>query len=191
MSTSAIPHAPIAMAGPLTRGDFLAQLYWFADTFALPEPRGIAGLSRLTRIALIAGVETGVVREIQPFFAFHRTPAGGVASADVWRELLALRAYQVLATEDALEPMPEEETGERKFLLENHVPAPERRDYPMPTRFERDILTNKGTFFAAKREDQTVERRVEILKSIPALVELPLAELTARAIPLLGEVGAR
>lgn len=191
MSTSSIPHAPIAMAGPPTRGDFLSQLYWFADTNAVPESRGIHGLSRLTRLALILGVEAGASRDTEPFFAFHRTPAGGIASPDVWRELLALRAYQVLHTSDSLEAMPAEELDERKFLLETLIPAPERRDYPMPTFLERDVLTNKGTFFAAKREDQTIQRRVEIMKSVPSLIGLPLAELTARALPLLREVGAR
>jgi hypothetical protein len=61
----------------------------------------------------------------------------------------------------------------------------------MPTFLERDVLTNKGTFFAAKREDQTIQRRVEIMKSVVTLLDLPLPELTARALPLLREVGAR
>jgi hypothetical protein len=191
VSTSTIPQAPTAMTGPLTRGDFLAQLYWFADTRAVPEVVGIAGLARLTRLALILGVESGATRDIQPFFAFHRTPHGGVASVDVWSTLMALRAYQVLATFDADEAMPAEETEERKFLVEKYVPVAERRGFPMPKFLERDVLTNKGTFFAAKREDQTTQKRVEILKSVVALNRLSLAELTARALPLLGEVGAR
>lgn len=191
MSTSTIPQAPIAMTGPQTRGDFLMQLYWFADTKAVPEVIGISGLSRLTRLALILGVESGAAREIQPFFAFHRTPQGGVASTDVWAGLLALRSYQVVATFDADEPMPAEELEERKFILDRHIPAPERKDFPMPRFLERDVLTNKGTFFAAKREDQTTQKRVEILKSVSALNRLSLGELTARALPLLPEVGAR
>ena len=191
MSSSTIPHAPIAMAGPLTRGDFLAQLYWFADLHAVPEVRGIDGLSRLTRMALLLGAETGLAREIEPFFTFHRTPAGGVASPEVWRELLGLRAYQVLHTSDALEPPPAEELGERKFMLESLIPAAERREYPMPAFLERDVLTNKGTFFAAKREDQTIQRRVEILKTAATLNDVSLADLTSRALPLLREVGAR
>lgn len=191
MSTSTIPQAPIAMTGPLTAGDFLMQLYWFADTRAVPEVMGIAGLSRLTRLALILGVGSGLAREIQPFPTFHRTPQGGVASADVWTTLLALRSYQVVATFDADEPMPGEEQEERRFLLERFIPAPERKSYPMPRFLERDVLTNKGTFFAAKREDQTTQKRVEIFKSMPELNRLSLAELTARALPLLSEVGAR
>jgi len=191
VTTTTIPQAPIAMTGPLTRGDFLMQLYWFADTRAVPEVIGIAGLARLTRLALILGVEAGAAREIQPFFGFHRTPQGGVASADVWSELLSLRAYQVLTTMDADEPMPGEELEERRYLLEKQVSSAERKDYPMPKFLERDVLTNKGTFFAAKREDQTTQRRVEILKSVAFLNGLPLAELTARALPLLAEVGAR
>lgn len=191
MSTSTIPQAPIAMTGPLTQGDFLALLYWFADTRAVPEVHGIAGLARLTRLALILGVESGAALDIQPFFAFHRTPHGGVASTDVWRELLSLRAYQVVATFDADEPMPAEESEERKFLLEKYIPVAERREFPTPRFLERDVLTNKGTFFAAKREDQTTQKRVEILKSVTTLNGLPLHELTARALPLLAEVGAR
>jgi hypothetical protein len=191
VSSSTIPHAPIAMTGPLTRADFLAQLYWFADLYAVPEVRGISGLARLTRIALILGVEAGAYREIEPFFSFHRTPAGGVASPDVWKDLLALRAYQVLHTSDSLDPMPAEELEERTFMLETLLPAHERREFPMPSFLERDVLTNKGTFFSAKREDQAIQRRIEILKSVPALADLPLAELNERALPLLREVGAR
>jgi hypothetical protein len=114
-----------------------------------------------------------------------------VASTDVWAGLLALRSYQVVATFDADEPMPAEELEERKFILDRHIPAPERKDFPMPRFLERDVLTNKGTFFAAKREDQTTQKRVEILKSVSALNRLSLGELTARALPLLPEVGAR
>jgi hypothetical protein len=191
VSTSTIPQAPTAMTGPLTWGDFLAQLYWFADSRAVPEVIGIAGLARLTRLALILGVESGAAREIQPFFAFHRTPHGGVASVDVWSTLLALRSYQILTTFDADEPMPGEEGEERRFLVEKHVPVAERKEYPMPKFLERDVLTNKGTFFAAKREDQTTQKRVEILKSVAQLNRLSLAELNARAVPLIGEAGAR
>ncbi len=191
MSTSSIPHAPITMVGPLTRGDFLMQLYWFADLVAVPEVRGISGLSRLTRMALILGEECGASREIEPYFTFHRTPSGGIASEDVWSGLIALRAYQVLVPLPDPGPMPPEELEERGFLIEKVIPPAERREYPMPTFFERDVLTNKGTFFAAKREDQTTQRRVEILKQAAALVELPLVDLTARALPLLREVGVR
>jgi hypothetical protein len=179
--SSGIPHADIAITGPLTRGDFLMLLYWNADTRAIPHVKGIAGLARLTRLALILGEETGAGREITPFFTFHATPQGGVASADVWTELLALRAYQVLKPLSEESPTPPEERTERAFLLEKHIPAHEREHYPMPTVFERDVLTNKGTFFAAKREDQTVERRIQAFHKIVELNELPLAELTARA----------
>jgi hypothetical protein len=191
VSTSTIPQAPIGMTGPLTRGDFVMQLYWFADASAVPETIGIAGLARLTRLALILGVGTGATREIQPFFSFHRTPQGGLVSADLWSELLALRSYQVLHTVDADEPMPAEELEERKFMLEKLIPVAERKAYPLPKFLERDLLTNKGTFFAAKREDQTVQKRVEILKALPALNRLSLAELSSRALPLLAEAGPR
>ena len=191
MSTGSIPHAPIAMAGPLTRGDFLMQLYWFSDFLSVPDVRGIAGLSRLTRMALVLGEESGLAREIDPWFTFHGTPSGGIASQDVWSGLLALRAYQVIQPLPSPDPMPEEELSERRYLIDNVIPPPERREYPMPSGFERDVLTNKGTFFAAKREDQTTQRRVEILKQASALSELPLVDLTARALPLLREVGVR
>ena len=36
MSTE-VPPSPIRLTGPLTRGDFLLLLYWFADTNAVPE----------------------------------------------------------------------------------------------------------------------------------------------------------
>ena len=191
MSTGSIPHAPIAMTGPLTRGDFLMQLYWFVDLVAVPEVRGITGLSRLTSLAAILGEEAGVAREVVPYFTFQRTPSGGIVSQDVWSGLVALRAYQVLIPLRADEIMPPEELEERKFLLEHVIPPAERREYPMPTFYERDVLTNKGTFFAAKREDQTTQRRVEILKQAAALNELSLVELTARALPLLPEVGVQ
>lgn len=191
MSTGSIPHAPIVMTGPLTRGDFLMQLYWFADLVAVPEVRGITGLSRLTRLAVILGEESGLAREIDPYFTFHQTPSGGIASQDVWSGLEALRAYQILAPHRSDDALPREEIDERKYLLESVIPPAERRQYPMPAFLERDVLTNKGTFFAAKREDQTTQRRVEILKQTAALNELPLAELTARALPLLREVGVR
>ena len=184
MSTG-IPHAEITQRGPLSRADFLALLYWFADTRAVPDVSGIRGLSRVTRIALILGEETGLSREIEPFFSFHATPNGGIASADLWTELLALRDYQVLEALPADEPMPPEEIAERRYLLESHIPVPEHRHYPLPTWFERDVLTNKGTFFAAKREDQMIERRVRIFQTLPELNRLPLDELTARALPLI------
>jgi hypothetical protein len=183
--STGIPQAEISQRGPLSRADFLALLYWFADTRAVPEVFGIRGLSCVTRLALILGEETGIAREIQPFFTFHPTPNGGVASVDVWTELLALRAYQVLEPLPADEPMPVEEVKERRFLLENHIPPQEQADYPLPTFFERDVLTNKGTFFAAKREDQLVERRIRIFQNLPELNRLPIAKLTARALPLL------
>ncbi|HEV8128413.1 MAG TPA: hypothetical protein VGQ14_02025 [Candidatus Eisenbacteria bacterium] len=184
MSTG-IPQAEISQRGPLSRADFLALLYWFADSHAVPEVIGIRGLSRVTRLAAILGDETGMSREIDPFFTFHATPDGGIASTDLWTELLALRDYQVLETLPADEGMPSEEIAERRYLLENHIPAPEHRHYPIPTWFERDVLTNKGTFFAAKREDQTIERRVRIFQTLPELNRLPLDELTARALPLI------
>jgi len=189
--SSGIPHANIAATGPVTRGDFLMLLFWFADTRAVPHVRGVAGLARLTRLALILGEETGMSREITPFFDFHPTPAGGVASADVWTELLALRAYQVI------EPLPEpgvapaEEASERTFLLANHIPAHERAHYPMPAQFERDVLTNKGTFFAAKREDQMVQRRIAVFQNIVEWNDKPLAALTERAATYLRQVAAR
>lgn len=190
MSTG-IPAATIAAAGPLTRGDFIVQLYWFADTNAVPEVIGIRGLSRLTRIAMILGEDLGVSRTIQPFFTFHRTPAGGIASPELWTELLALRAYQVLKPLPAGEPMPLEEIEERRYLLEHHIPAHERGHYPLPTQFERDVLTNKGTFFAAKREDQTIQRWVAAFKTVAELNRLPLPALTARAAPMLGSAVVR
>ena len=183
MSTG-IPQADISQRGPLSRADFLALLFWFADTRAVPEVIGIRGLSRLTRIAVILGEETGLAREIQPFFTFHVTPGGGIASADVWTELLALRAYQVLEPLPADEPAPPEEAAERRYLLEHHIPRQEHHDYPLPTYFKRDVLTNKGTFFAAKREDQLIERRIQVLKRVPELERLSLEELTARGLPL-------
>ncbi|MGE5176417.1 MAG: hypothetical protein ACM3JJ_08580 [Hyphomicrobiales bacterium] len=189
--SSGIPHANIAAQGPLSRGDFLMLLFWFADTYAVPEVVGIRGLSRLTRLAAIVGDETGFAREISPFFAFHATPDGGIASVDVWRELLGLRAYQVIKPMPADEPMPGEESGERRYLLEAHIPPHERDDYPLPAFFERDVLTNKGTFFAAKREDQQVARRIAVLKGVAELNRLPLAELTARALDVLKMPAAR
>lgn len=189
--SSGIPHANIAATGPLTRGDFLMLLYWNADTRAVPHVRGIAGLARLTRLALILGEETGANLEITPFFTFHATPHGGIASADVWTELLSLRAYQVLKPLAEEAPVPAEERTERTYLLEKQIPAHEREHYPMPTFFERDVLTNKGTFFAAKREDQMVERRIQALQGIVALNELPLAELTAKASRFLRQTASR
>ncbi|TMQ55566.1 MAG: hypothetical protein E6K74_02865 [Candidatus Eisenbacteria bacterium] len=190
MST-AVPPSTIKISGPLTRGDLLLLLYWFSDTNRVPEVVGIQGLSRLTRLSLILGDELGLRRTIDPFFEYHRTPAGGIASADVWSELLALRAYQVLKPLPSDEPMPPEEIEERRYLLEHHIPAHERSHYPLPTYFERDVLTNKGTFFAAKREDQTIQRWIAVFKTTPELNQLPLSDLTARALPLLGAHAAR
>ena len=184
MSTG-IPFASVAAIGPLSRAEFLMLLYWYADSRAVPEVCGIRGLARLTRLAVILGEETGLARELDPFFTFHTTPTGGIASADVWYELLALRAYQIVEPLAADEPMPQEEVKERRYLLENHIPAHEHADYPIPAFFERDVLTNKGTFFGAKREDQLIERRVRIFQTVPELNRLPLADLTARAMPLV------
>ena len=103
----------------------------------------------------------------------------------------ALRDYQVLTPLPADEPAPPEEAKERRFLLDNHIPAQERAHYPLPTFFERDVLTNKGTFFAAKREDQLVERRVRIFQTVPDLNSLSLAELTERALPLVRVAATR
>ncbi|HXF58204.1 MAG TPA: hypothetical protein VN539_00095 [Candidatus Saccharimonadales bacterium] len=190
MST-AVPPSTIRLTGPLTRGDFLLQLYWFADTNAVPEVRGISGLSRLTRMALLIGEEMGLKHTIQPYFECHRTPAGGIASPEIWSELLALRAYQVLATLPGDEPQPKEETEERAYLLEHHIPAHERSHYPVPAALERDVLTNKGTFFAAKREDQTIQRWIATFKTTAELNRLPLGELTARAMPFVIAHAAR
>ncbi len=143
MST-AVPPSTIKISGPLTRGDLLLLLYWFSDTNRVPEVVGIQGLSRLTRLSLILGDELGLRRTIDPFFEYHRTPAGGIASADVWSELLALRAYQVLKPLPSDEPMPPEEIEERRYLLEHHIPAHERSHYPLPTYFERDVLGEAG-----------------------------------------------
>lgn len=186
-----IPHANITMGGSMSRGDLLMMLYWFADTLTVPDVRGIRGLSRLTRLALWMGHETGLDREIRPYFHFYATPNGGVASPEVWAELLALRAYQVVVPLEAEEPMPAEERTEREFLLREHIPVHERRRFPVPSAFERDVLTNKGTFFAAKREDQMVERRIAVFKKAFDLEQLPLAELNARVLPLLRVPAAR
>jgi hypothetical protein len=182
-----LPQATITATGPMTRGDFLMMLYWFADTKAVPDVVGILGLARVTRLALLIAEETGARREINPFFTFHRTPAGGVASPEIWTELLALRAYEVLVPHRSDEPMPSEEVDERSFLLERFIPPHERAHYPMPREFERNVLTNKGTFFAAKREDQMIQRTVAAFKTVAALNELTLGDLTARALPLLRE----
>ena len=190
MST-AVPPATIRLTGPWTRGDFLLLLHWFADTYAVPEVRGIAGLSRLTRLSLILGEELGLRETIDPFFDYHRTPSGGVASAEVWTEFLALRNYQVLSSLPTDEPMPPEELSERRYLLEHHIPAHERSHYPLPASFERDVLTNKGTFFAAKREDQTIQRWIATFKTTADLNRLPLSELTARAVSLVGAHATR
>ena len=183
--SSSIPPANIAAQGPLTRGDFLMLLAWFADTRAVPEVVGVRGLSRWTRLALILGDETGLGREIKPFFTFHATPKGGIASPELWSELLALRAYQVVQPLPADEAPPSEELDERRWMLETQIPPHEHHDYPLPTFFERDVLTNKGTFFAAKREDQMIERRVRMFQGVPAVNALSLPELTDRARVLL------
>lgn len=183
--SSGIPHANIAAQGPWTRGDFLMLLYWFADNRAVPDVVGIKGLARLTRLAVIYGEETGLAREIKPFFTFHATPKGGIASPELWTELLGLRAYQVVRSLPADEAPPPEELDERRWMLDNLIPPHEHADYPLPTFFERDVLTNKGTFFAAKREDQTIERRVRIFQGVPAANEQPLSELTERARALV------
>lgn len=183
--SSEVPHANITAQGPTTPGDLLMMLYWFADTNAVPEVRGIRGLSRLTRLALIVGHETGLDREIPHYFQFHATPEGGVASQGVWDELLSLRAYQIVTPISAEESMPPEELADRRYILKHHVPVHEQKNYPMPTELERDVLTNKGTFFAAKREDQMIERRIQAFKMVTELEHLPLADLTARALSYL------
>jgi hypothetical protein len=189
--SSGIPHANIAATGPLTRGDFLMLLYWFADTRAVPEVRGVAGLARLTRLAAILGEETGLSREITPFFEFRTTPQGGVVSADLWTEVLSLRAYQVVAPQREPGAAPPEEAAERSFMLGSLIPAHERSHYPMPEFYERDVLTNKGTFFAAKREDQLTERRIAAFQTIVEWNDLPLADLTAKATSYLRQPAGR
>lgn len=189
--SSAIPHSNITATGPMTRGDFLLMLYWYADTKAIPNVVGIRGLSALTRLALILGNETGLDRVIKPFFTFHATPGGGLASPDVWAELLGLRAYEIVVPLPVDEPMPPEEVAERRYMLEKHIPVHERALYPIPTQFERDVLTNKGTFFAAKREDQMVARQISVFKTVVDLAGLPLADLTAKALPYLRVPAAR
>jgi len=189
--SGAIPHSNITATGPMSRGDFLMMLYWYADTNAVPNVAGIRGLSVLTRLALILGSEEGLERVIKPFFTFHAAPNGGLASADVWTELLGLRAYEIVVPMPADEAMPPEELAERRFMLEKLIPVHERPLYPMPTQYERDVLTNKGTFFAAKREDQMVARQISVFKTVADLARLPLAELTARALPYLRVPAAR
>ena len=183
--SEAVPHGNITASGPMTRGDLLMMLYWFSDTSAVPDVRGIRGLSRLTRMAIILGRETGLDGEIRPYFTFHATPQGGIASVDLWEELLRLRAYQVTVPIASMEAMPKEELAERRYLLDEHIPPHERSDYPLPTEFERDVLTNKGTFFAAKREDQMMGKRIDAMKRAASLERLPLADLTAMALPLV------
>ena len=183
--SGSVPHGNITASGPMTRGDLLMLLYWFSDTSAVPDVRGIRGLSRLTRMAIILGHETGLDADIRPYFTWHVTPQGGIASVGVWQELLRLRAYQVTVPIASMEAMPKEELAERRYLLEEHIPPHERSEYPLPTEFERDVLTNKATFFAAKREDQMVERRIDVMKRAASLERLPLAELTAMALPLV------
>ena len=190
MSTG-IPHATVSATGPLTRAEFLLLLYWFADTNTVPEVVGIKGLSRLTRLSLILGEDLGAPQTIAPFFRYYRTPNGGIVSPEVWTELLSLRAYQVLEPLPLEEPMPAEEIEERRYMLEHHIAVHERAHYPLPSRFEREVLTNKGTFFAAKREDQTIQRSVVIYKTSAELNRLSLAELTARALPLVAEAALR
>jgi hypothetical protein len=183
--SEAVPHGNITASGPMTRGDLLMMLYWFSDTSAVPDVRGVRGLSRLTRMAIILGRETGLDGEIRPYFTFHVTPQGGIASVGVWEELLRLRAYQVTVPIASMEAMPKEELAERRHLLDEHIPPHERAEYPLPTELERDVLTNKGTFFAAKREDQMMGKRIDAMKRAASLERLPLAELTAMALPLV------
>jgi hypothetical protein len=183
--SEAVPHGNITASGPMTRGDLLMMLYWFSDTSAVPDVQGIRGLSRLTRMAIILGRETGLDGEIRPYFTFHTTPQGGIASVGVWEELLRLRSYQVTVPIPSMEAMPKEELAERRYLLEEHIPPHERSEYPLPTEFERDALTNKGTFFAAKREDQMMGKRIDAMKRAATLERLTLAELTAMALPLV------
>lgn len=183
--SEAVPHGNITASGPMTRGDLLMMLYWFSDTSAVPDVRGVRGLSRLTRMAIILGRETGLDGEIRPYFTFHATPQGGIASEGVWEELLRLRAYQVTVPIASMEAMPKEELAERRYLLDEHIPPHERSKYPLPSEFERDVLTNKGTFFAGKREDQMMGRRIDAMKRAASLERLPLAELTAMALPLV------
>jgi hypothetical protein len=189
--SSGIPHANIAATGPVTRGDFLMLLFWYADTRAVPHVRGIAGLARLTRLALIVGEETGMSRDAAPFFEFHAIPTGGIVSPDLWTELLALRAYQVIQALPEPAATPPEEASEREFMLAKFITAHERAHYPMPTHFERDVLTNKGTFFAAKREDQMVERRIAAFQRVVEWNAQPLAALTASASTYLRQATAR
>ena len=126
--SGSIPHGNITATGPMTRGDLLMLLYWFADTRAGPEVRGIRGLARLTRLALILGSETGLDRELNPYFTFHTTPSGGIASPGVWTELLALRSYQVVTPLPSEDPMPAEERSEREYMLREHIPPQERHE---------------------------------------------------------------
>jgi hypothetical protein len=189
--STGIPRADVRAIGPLTRGEFLMLLYWFADTNAVPEVVGITGLSRLTRLSLILGEELGMHRTIEPFFNYYRTPQGGIASPEVWGEVLALRDYQVLETFSVDEPMPKEEIDERRFILDHHIPVHERSHYPLPTQLQRDVLTNKGTFFAAKREDQAIQRTIAIYKTTAELNLRSLSDLTARALPLAREAATR
>jgi len=189
--SSEIPHSNITATGPMTRGDFLMMLYWYADTNAIPSVVGIRGLSVLTRLALILGSEMGLDQSMRPFFSFHAAPNGGVASPEVWTELLGLRAYEIVVPMPVDEPMTPEEIAERRYMLEKHIPAHEKPLYPIPTQFERDVLTNKGTFFAAKREDQMVARQIAAFKTVADLARLPLAELTARALRYVRVPAAR
>jgi hypothetical protein len=133
----------------------------------------------------VAALAQGLDGEIRPYFTFHATPQGGIASVGVWEELLRLRSYQVTVPIASMEAMPKEELGERRYLLDEHIPPHERSEYPLPTEFERDVLTNKGTFFAAKREDQMMGKRIDAMKRAASLERLTLAELTAMALPLV------
>jgi len=63
--SGSVPHGNITASGPMTRGDLLMLLYWFSDTSAVPEVQGIRGLSRLTRMAIILGHETGLDADIR------------------------------------------------------------------------------------------------------------------------------
>ena len=113
MSTG-IPHASVSAIGPLTGGEFLMLLHWFADTNSVPEVLGIKGLSRLTRLSLVLGEDLGTRRTIEPFFNYYRTPKDGIVSPEVWTEVLSLREYQILTPLPVDEPMPPEELEERR-----------------------------------------------------------------------------
>jgi hypothetical protein len=163
-------------------------LYWNADTRAVPHVRGIAGLARLTPSAHPGRGNRGEP-QIAPFFRFTRRRRRHRERGRLDGTPLAPRLSGAEAARGRT-PAPAEER-ERAYLLEKQIPAHEREHYPMPTFFERDVLTNKGTFFAAKREDQMVERRIQAFHEIVDLNELPLAELTAKASRYLRQTASR